>query len=100
MAQPRENLSVIFHELCSNVYFQPPTNTKLQYPCIEYSFDGVDERHANNNGYLDCFKYTITYITRDPDDPIIRELFRLRFCSFDRSFVKDNLYHYVYSIYY
>lgn len=99
MAKPRESLSVAFHELCDNVFFQPPTGTKLKYPCILYELSDIDISHADNYGYLLHDKYSVTYITRDPDDRVIHDLARLPFCMSDRMFVKDNLYHYSYTIY-
>ena len=100
MAKSRENLSAVLHTFCDNVYFQPPTNTKLIYPCIIYKLERIGALYADNDPYRLYDKYSITYITRDPDDENIHRLAMLRLCSFDRSYSSDNLHHYAYSIYY
>ena len=83
-----------------HVYFQPPENVKIEYPCIVYNLDNLDQIRADNSTYLLSDSYSVTYITRDPDDELIR-LFPIEFkmCRFDRRFVSDNLYHYIYTIY-
>lgn len=98
--KPRENLSDILHRYASNVYFQPPEGTKLRFPCIVYKLDGIETRHADNAPYSIDSKYSITYITRDPDDPIRFELVKLPMCRFDRFMASDNLNHYTYTLYY
>lgn len=85
----------------SNVYFQPPATIKMKYPAIVYSLDNIQTRFANNLTYKQKRRYTITYITTDPDseliDSFLTELFSV---SFDRVYTSDNLYHYVYTVYY
>ena len=83
----------------SYVYFQPPTGMKLQYPCIVYNLATANDVHANNHIYRRLYRYTLTYITKDPDDPKRDLLDDLSYCAFDRFFTSDNLNHFVYSIY-
>ena len=82
-----------------NVYFQPPTGMRLIYPCVVYSLSTANDVHANNNIYRRLYRYTVTYITKDPDDPKRDEFDDLRYCAFDRFFTSDNLNHFVYTIY-
>ena len=83
-----------------NVYFQPPTGMKFQYPCVVYNLANATDVHADNHIYRRLYRYTMTYITKDPDDPK-RDLFDdLPYCAFDRFFASDNLNHFVYTIYY
>lgn len=83
------------------VYYQPPNNTKMLYPCIVYERNRIDMRQANNKSYLKFTNYLITVITSDPDDEtpdILLDTFpRIRF---DRTFKSDNLYHNVFTLYY
>lgn len=95
----RALLSEKLHELCPNVYYQPPANTSLKYPCILYEFNGVDKFKADNLGYVLHGKYSMQYITRDPDDEVKVLLTQLPMCSMNTTFEKDNLYHYSYTIY-
>ena len=83
-----------------NVYYQPPESTKLQYPCIVYSLQGVSDRYANDERYSRSRRYSLIYITKNPDDLKLDDIDDLKYCSLDRCYVADNLYHYAYTIYY
>lgn len=85
----------------SNVYFQPPESIKIKYPAIIYSLDSIQSRFANNQTYQQKRRYKITYITKDPDSALI-DIFpqALSPVDFDRAYTADNLYHYVYTLYY
>ena len=100
MVKPRTDLNDLLHTFCDNVYFQPPTGTSLSYPCIVYTLDNLDSVYADNAHYDINSRYTLTYITRDPDDENRIELVKLPMCRFDRHYKSDNLNHYVYTIYY
>ena len=98
--RPRENLSDRLHELCENVYFQPPENIKLKYPCIVYTFEGAEKIRADNIGYLLYGKYQVLYMSRDPDDPVIWKLLSEPMTHLDRAYSSDDLHHYSYTMYY
>jgi len=82
-----------------NVYFQPPTGTKMNFPCIVYHLDTANDVHADNYIYRRLYRYSLTYITKDPDDPKRDLIDNMQYCSFNRFFVSDNLNHFVYTIY-
>ena len=84
----------------SNVYYQPPESVKMQYDAIRYSKKNIMTRHANNSNYMmrDC--YELIVISRLPDNPVIKKLLALPYCSYDRHYVADNLNHDVLTIYY
>lgn len=82
-----------------NVYFQPPTGLKLSFPCIVYHLDMAHDMHADNKIYRRLYRYSLTYITKDPDDPKRDAIDDLQYCAFNRFFVSDNLNHFVYTIY-
>ena len=83
-----------------NVYYQPPESTKMSYPAIKYSKQTIRSKYANNNKYSmrDC--YQLTVIAKLPDNPVIKKLLALPYCSYDRPYVADNLNHDVLTIYY
>lgn len=87
--------------ICEHVYFQPPSNIKLEYPCIIYNYARGKDYWANNAIYepIDC--YEITIIDKNPNSELI-DFVRNNFsyCSFDRSFRYDNLNHFTFTIYY
>lgn len=82
------------------VYFQPHENVRLVYPCLIYSLDGIKSEFGDNRGYIGNRQYQLTLITRDPDTVIIDRLMSLTMCTFSTSYVKDQLYHYIFRIYY
>lgn len=95
----------LHEELCKllgtrNVYFQPPSSTKMKYPAIVYSLDAFENRHANDSIYSTNIRYSLTYIDADPESVKVQELMKLPYCRFNRFYISDNLNHYTYTIYY
>ena len=82
-----------------NVYYEPPENLKLDYPCFVYMLDDVYRRSADNIGYTIQNRYQMTLIDRLPDNPVRDKLLELPRCEFDRLYKSDNLEHYVFTIY-
>lgn len=82
------------------VYFQPPANVQMEYPCIVYTRDNARTRFAGNLPYRYVKRYQVTIIDRDPDSPIPDKVAALPMCIFDRSFVADNLNHDVFNLYF
>lgn len=82
-----------------NVYFQPPENFKLQYPCIVYDTGAGLRMPADNQKYLYFQGYSVTFITRDPDPIVPDKILELPHCQFERPYKADNLYHWVFFIY-
>ena len=83
-----------------NVYYQPPENTSIKYPAVIYSRDNINNTHADDSVYKQDDKYSIMVISKQVDDPIIDKISKLSGCQYDRNFIKDNLYHTSFSIYY
>lgn len=83
-----------------NVYFEPPENIKMKYPCIVYELGAGLRTPADNKKYLFSQGYSVTYITKDPDSDIPDKLLELEHCSFERPFVSENLHHWVFFLYY
>lgn len=99
----RENLQIELEAVLGsrNVYFQPPSTIKMKYPAIVYSLGGIHSRYADNKNYINGKNYTVTLIHNDPDNEVIDEiLIKFEYCSFDRMYVMDNLYHYAFEIFY
>ena len=96
----------LHEELCTilgsrNVYFQPPESVKLQYPGIVYSITGASIKRANNSSYGITNKYMITVIDYDPDSQLYNNIIsHFSSCSLDRTYVADNLNHFVLTLYY
>lgn len=82
------------------VYFQPPSNVQMTYPCLVYERARADTRFANDNPYLKTQRYTVTVIDRNPDSEIPGAVATLPMCSQSAFFVADNLNHDVFDIFF
>ncbi len=82
-----------------NVYFQRPQNTKMQYPCIMFERSTGETAFADNDPYRFNERYRVTVIDRDPDNPVIEKIARLRTAIYDRHFNADGLNHDVFNLY-
>lgn len=96
----REELHEILERICPHVYFQPPESKRLEYPCIIYGRNSINQNYADNNTYLTNVGYSMRYITKDPDDPVVMELTMLPKCRHTNHYAKDNLHHDAYTIFY
>ena len=83
-----------------NVYYQPPENLKMEYPCIRYSKSDITSRHADNINYVNKTSYEIVVIDKHPDNVVIEKILELPLSSYDRHYISDNLNHDVIRIYY
>ena len=101
-----KNREELHEKLCNllgsrNVYFQPPENVKLKYPCIIYERVGIQTINADNKNYLSRNRYTVTVIDKDPESEVVNNiLLNIPYSSYDRHFASDNLNHDVFTIYY
>lgn len=82
-----------------NVYFQPPDNMKMKYPCTIYSMEDIRNSSADNFPYKQDTGYSVIVVDKSPISPIVDKIKMLSQCSFDRHYVVDNLHHYVFTIY-
>lgn len=97
----RKDLDIILRDILGtgNVYFQPPENIKIEYPCIIYGKSDYFTRHADNIKYKMDRRYTIKAIYRHPDSTLPDMIAELPMCSFDRHYEVDNLNHDIFTIY-
>lgn len=83
-----------------NVYFQPPSNLSMQYPCIVYAHDNAKTEFAGNHPYSRTKRYQVTVIDRNPDTLIPDDVAQLPLSNLNRVFTADNLHHYVFNLYF
>lgn len=83
-----------------SVYYQPPANLRMKYPCICYELDKLRNRDADNGVYRQTVHYTVTVIDTKPDSEMTAAMSLLSKASHDRHFISDNLYHDVFSVWY
>lgn len=60
-----------------NVYFQPPANVSMNYPCVVYHKAPPKDIHANDQRYGSRQKYTITVMDRSPDTQIAEQIVKI-----------------------
>lgn len=96
----RLQFQTLLKGLVENVYFQPPENVKIVYPCIVYTIDKVDTKFAGNLPYKSKKAYLVTAISKDPDSDIPDKLGMFPMNRFVRAFASDNLNHVIYRIYF
>lgn len=101
----RNELHQILKKLYINgtphVYYQAPKDEKIIYPCIIYKLDDMPAAHANNNPYIIGHKYRVTVIDQNPESPLRERVAKLPTCRMETApYAKDNLHHFVFSLYY
>lgn len=96
----RLDLHQLLETFTDNVYFQPPTNIQLEYPCIIYKRDFADTKFADDKPYNIKLRYMVTVIDRDPDSDIPSKVAALPLSLFNRFYTADNLNHDVYNVYF
>ena len=84
----------------NNVYYQPPESIQMVYPAIRYYRSDIESIYADNKKYKNSKRYTIVVISKKPDNQTIERLLELPMSSFENSYVSNNLYHDVVSLYY
>lgn len=97
---PRLQLQTLLESITGDVYFQPPTNLELQYPCILYSRDESWTAHADNLPYARLKRYQVTVVDRTPDSELPDMVEALSLCRFDRHFTTEGLHHYVFTLFF
>lgn len=98
-----EQLRDILQEIMGSnpVYFQPPENLKMTYPCIRFERNDALSRHADNIAYFKAKRYSVTLITKNADnDYYIDKILDLPMCNFEREFRTDGLVHELFNIYF
>lgn len=100
--QQRLELQTLLETLLGDnaVYFQPPANIAMVYPCIVYNLDNAKTEFADNNPYRFTKRYQVTVIDRNPDTKIPDDVAKLPMCIFNRFYTADNLNHYVFNIFF
>ena len=83
-----------------NVYYNSPSNIRMNYDAIRYSKRKPDVKHANDKKYKQMNCYEVIVIARTSDHPVIEKLLELQYSSWERDYKADNLYHDVLTIYY
>lgn len=84
----------------NQVAFQPPDDIVMEYPAIVYNLDFEDVKRADNRSYARKLRWSVTLISRDPEDPVREKIADLPMCSMERAFRSNRLNHTVFNLYY
>lgn len=101
-AEKRIELQYILESILGsrNVYYQPPETIKIKYPAIIYTLDSIRRTNADSILYNHNCRYSLTYISKNPDDDKILDILSLPNSSLDRRYTADGLYHTAFTIFY
>lgn len=100
---PRPSLQLKLEALFKrdpHVYHQPPKSVTMKYPCIVYKLTDLPNEYADNIHYMEYRKYQLTVIDTDPDSLLREKVAQLKWCKFIRSYVSDNLHHFIFELNY
>lgn len=83
------------------VYFQPPSDIRMTFPCIIYRKTIKNRRHANNRIYNNTQEYELTLVERSPDSDLADRIeAHFQHATIGTSFVLDNLNHTTIKLYF
>jgi hypothetical protein len=99
---PRLELQALLEVILEsrNVYFQPPPDFQMQYPCIVYERTRLETEFADNVPYSHKVGYQITVIDPNPDSDIYKKVAQLPMCRYDRNFKANKLNHDVLNLFF
>lgn len=98
----RHSLQALLESIAggAKVYFQPKSNVSLEYPCIVYQRSRSDTRFADNKPYAVTNRYSLTVIDRSPTGELRKRVEELPRTAHSTFFVKDDLNHDVFDIFF
>mgnify|MGYP000987918660 CR=1 FL=1 len=96
----RLEFDAVLRTMVPNVYFQPPGDIDMQFPCIVYQRDGDKTEYADNAPYFSRQRYQVTVIHSDVDNTIREAVAAMPMSSFRRFFTANHLNHDVYSVFF
>lgn len=102
MGKPRVELQALLESVLGSdqVYFQPPPNITMKYPCIVYKRDNASTEFAGDKPYIYTLRYQVTVIDQNPDSAIPGKVAALPMTIFNRTFAAGNLNHDVFVVYF
>ena len=100
MDQRRLELHELLKTIVKNVYFEPPEDIQLKYPCIVYHRNTGDTKFANNRPYNFRVRYNMVLMDTDPDSEYFEQLASLPECNYTQHYTTDGVCHDAFNIYY
>ena len=84
-----------------HTYFEPTESVRLQYDAVIYKRSTLNVSRADNHSYTARDVFDVTIISRDPETTL-PAVFQWHFarCNPGKFFIRDNLYHFPFTIIY
>lgn len=83
----------------NNIYYNPPENIKMNYPCIRYKRVDVTSKKADDIKYIVHDRYELVIISSKNNDDIVNKLLSIKYMEYDRSMIINGLFHDYMTIY-
>lgn len=100
MAKDQKTLQATLLELAPKAWYKRPPDNRMTYPCFLYRLSRPDTKRADNKVYAYTPCYNVIYISKDPNDAIVRQMLEnFEYCDFDREYQADGLFHYSFTLY-
>lgn len=97
----RIELQQALYQFSDNVYFQPPSDIRMIYPCIVYNKSKPKVDRANNHIYNKSQEYKLIVMDFDPDGDIADRIIEyFTHSAIDSIFVVDRLHQTTITLYY
>lgn len=84
-----------------SIYYRPPGNILLNYPCIVYERRGFEPSFSNTSAYVVGNRYQVMFISRLPGYSNVKKMFDLQgqvIIGSNDSYESDDLVHDVFTI--
>lgn len=88
-------------EILPNVYYQPPSDIRMVYPCITYYRVRPKTVYADDRIYSKHEEYQIMVLDQKADNTYADDIVEaFRYSSIDSNFIMNNLHHTKITLYY
>lgn len=76
------------------VYYNPPANIHLKYPCIIYREVDIKSKNASDRRYHISKEYSVMVVTKARDSNIHEEILdEIPYSNYNMSYIQDNMNH-------
>ena len=84
-----------------NLYYRPPGNLKLEYPCIVYEPKSPEPAYSNNSAYVIGTRFQLTFLSTLPGYSDVRNIYSVPgiIVGNTQVYVSSNVVHDVFTIF-
>ena len=101
MGRSRLDFQRELRKYAPEAYYVRPLNNHMDYPCFVYKSIAPRQVRADNRNYMTVNGYDVLYISETENEGIAETMTEaFGYCSAGAPYVKDDLFHYPFTIYY